>query len=73
MFGAADLYKTLYRRNDKKIRLAQEFFPNDIMQDVYAQNIENFEIGEFTKYLIGWQLKIDPKYYGLFTDKVVNY
>jgi hypothetical protein len=73
LFGAADLYKTLYRRNEKKIKLAQEFFPHDIMQDVYGQNIQKFDIGEYTQYLIGWKPNLAPKYHQLLTDKVVNF
>jgi hypothetical protein len=73
LFGAADLYKTLYRRNENKIKLAYEFFPRDIMQDVYAKDINSLEIGEFTKYLIGWNNYLDPKYQTLLTDKIVNY
>lgn len=73
LFGAADLSKTLYRRNDKKIRLAQEYFPDDIMQDVYAKTVSSLEIGEYTKYLIGWDSHLDPKYNSLLTDKIVNF
>jgi hypothetical protein len=73
LFGAADLYKTIYRKNEKKIRLANEFFPNDIMQDVYARSIHELEIGEFTQYLIGWTPHIDPKYQTLLIDGVSNF
>jgi hypothetical protein len=73
LFGAADLYKTLYRRNESKIELAFRYFPKDIMQDVYAKDINRMEIGDFTKYLIGWTNKLDPKYDLLLTDKFVNY
>ena len=73
LFGAADLSKTLYRRNDKKIKIAEDYFPNDIMRDVYAKAIGSLEIGEFTKYLIGWDTHLDPKYNTLLTDKVINF
>jgi hypothetical protein len=73
LFGAADLSKTIYRRDEKKIRLAAEYFPNDIMQDVYAKSIKDMEIGEYTKYLIGWTTKLDPTYNILLTDKLVNF
>ncbi len=73
LFGAADLYKTVYRRNEKKIVAAMNYFPDDIMQDVYAKNINNLNIGEFTKYLIGWQQYLSPEYSPLLTDKVANY
>lgn len=70
LFGAADLNKTIYRRNDKKIRLAAEYFPNDIMQEGYGKNIDDLEIGEFTQYLIGWRNELDPKYQSLLTDNL---
>jgi hypothetical protein len=73
LFGAADLSKTLYRRNEKKIKLAKEFFPQDIMQDVYGKSITECEIGELTQYLIGWKPTLAPKYHQLLTDKVVNF
>jgi hypothetical protein len=72
LFGAADLYKTLYRKNEKKIKLAEEYFPNDIMLDVYAKNIEHLEINELTKYLIGWNTELDEKYQPLLTDSRSN-
>ena len=73
LFGASDFAKSVYRRNEKKIKLLKEYFPNDIMQDVYAKNINNLELGEYTNYLIGWSTKLDPKYHPLLTDKIVNY
>ncbi|MBN1598144.1 MAG: hypothetical protein JW894_07605 [Bacteroidales bacterium] len=73
LFGAADLSKTLYRRNEQKIKLAMEFFPNDIMQDVYAKSLSKLEIGEYSKYLIGWKERLDPKYQPLLTDKIINF
>ena len=73
LFGAADLAGSLYRRNDKKVKLAKEYFPDDIMQDVYARSLSELEIGEFTQYLIGWTDHIDPKYQPLLTDKILNY
>ena len=71
LFGAADLYKSEFRKNEKKIALAKQFFFNDIMQDMTNGNIEQFDIEEYTKYLIGWTPKLDPKYMPLLTDKVV--
>lgn len=73
LFGAADLSKTIYRHNDKKIKLAQEYFPNDIMQDVFGRNIEELKIGEYTKYLIGWTLDINEPYKILLTDRMANF
>jgi hypothetical protein len=73
LFGAADLYKTLYRRNENKILAAYDYFPDDIMQDVYARNIYNLNIGKFTKYLIGWKQDLEPLYNPLLVDKIINY
>jgi hypothetical protein len=73
LFGAADLYKTHYRKNEKKILIAGKYFPDDIMQDVYARNINSLEIGEFTQYLIGWKKKLEAEYHTLLTDKIANF
>jgi hypothetical protein len=73
LYGAADLYKTLYRRNEKKIKALSGLLPNEIMQDAYAKNINEMEISEYTRYLIGWQETIDPKWNDFFTDKGINY
>jgi hypothetical protein len=73
LFGASDLYKTFYRKNDKSIKLASEFFPNDIMQDAYGKSVNGFEIDELTSYLIGWTNNLDSKYNVLLTDKVVGF
>lgn len=73
LFGAADLYKTPYRRNEKKIRYAERAFPDDIMQDPYAKNIWDLQIGDYTQYLTGWKKDLDPQYRELLTDKAFQY
>lgn len=73
LFGAADLSESLYRKNDKKIKLAEEYFPLDIMQDVYGKSLNLLEIGDFTKYLIGWNIKLEPKYQILLTDNLASF
>jgi hypothetical protein len=73
LYGAADLYLTPMRRSEKKVKLAGEFFSNEIMQDPYAKNIWGLEISDFTKYLIGWTNDLDPRYEPLLTDKVANF
>ncbi|MBN1117586.1 MAG: hypothetical protein JXA77_10295 [Bacteroidales bacterium] len=73
LFGAADLSESIYRKNDKKIKLAAEYFPDDIMQDVYGKGINNFKIGEYTQYLIGWSDELNSKYQNLLTDNIVNF
>ncbi|MBN2215004.1 MAG: hypothetical protein JW723_12245 [Bacteroidales bacterium] len=70
LFGAADLNKSEFRRNEKKIAMAGQFFPNDIMQDNNFMNIQNFEIGEYTRYLIGWSTELDSQYEPLLQDKI---
>ncbi len=73
LFGAADLYKTQYRRNEKKIAEAGMYFPDDIMQDVYAKNLNKLEVGRYTQYLIGWKQHLEPEYQVLLTDNVANF
>lgn len=69
LFGAADLYKTPFRRNERKIKKAAQEFPNDIMQDPYGRSIEALTIGPFTRYLIGWTDSLDPAIEDLLTDR----
>lgn len=73
LFGASDFYKSTYRKNEKKIKLCDEYFSNDIMQDVFAKNISTLEIGPLTEYLIGWEIDLDQKYKLLLTDSFVNF
>jgi len=73
LYGAADLYATPMRRSTNKIKLANELFSNEIMQDPYAKNIWGLEISDFTKYLIGWSNELDPKYEELLTDKIAKF
>ena len=73
LFGAAPLFNSTYRRNDKKIKLAQELMPNDIMQEPYGKNINKLQIGEYTRYLIGWSETLDSKYHRLLTDNYINF
>jgi hypothetical protein len=73
LYGAADLYKTPFRRNEKKIEFMAKEFPNEIMQDPYAKSINKCEISEYTKYLIGWTDKLPSQYHELLTDKSVNF
>lgn len=73
LYGAADMYKTPYRRNEKKIALLQNMFPNEIMQDTYAKNISTLEISHYTQYLIGWKTSYPKEVESLFTDKAHNF
>jgi hypothetical protein len=73
LYGAADMYPTIYRKNEKKIRFLQNEFPEEIMLDPYGKNIWDLDISEYTKYLIGWTDRIDPGYEPYLTDKIVNF
>ncbi|MBN1186020.1 MAG: hypothetical protein JXB49_27310 [Bacteroidales bacterium] len=73
LYGAADMYETPYRKNDKKIEVLQKLFPNEIMLDPYAKNIWDLEISEYTKYLIGWSNSIAPLYEDLLVDKSLSF
>jgi hypothetical protein len=66
-FGASDLYRQLYSKQKNK-KLALKYFPNDIMLTTMDRNIENTEICELEKYLIGWQDTLNPKYNRLLFD-----
>lgn len=73
LYGAADLQASPYRRSAKKIRAGMEYFPNDIMQDPYSRDIKSLEIGDYTKYLIGWTNELEEKYRPLLTDTFANF
>jgi hypothetical protein len=69
LYGAADLYETHFRRNKRNIKLAERAFPDDIMSDVYARSLRDLEIGEFTRYMIGWTEELDHQYEALMTER----
>lgn len=73
LYGAADMYPTIYRKNEKKIRFLLNEFPGEIMLDPYGKNIWDLEINDYSKYLIGWVDKIAPRYEPYLTDKIVNF
>lgn len=68
LFGGIDLYKSFERKSNRKVKLAEELFPNDIMQDPEAKDLRNLNIGEFTRYMIGWDEELEEKYTPLLTD-----
>jgi hypothetical protein len=68
LFGAVDMYKTYERTNGRKIKLAQKYFPDDIMQDPYSKSLSDMNIGPFTKYMIGWSDDLDENYIPLLND-----
>jgi len=69
LFGASDLHETHFRRSNRKIRLANQAFPDDIMSDVYARSLKDLEVGEFTRYMIGWTEELDSEYVPLLTER----
>ena len=73
LYGAADMYETIYRRSDNKIRTLEKLFPEEIMQDPYGKDIWELEISDYTMYLIGWTDELDPDYESLMTDKLMNF
>jgi hypothetical protein len=72
LYGAADLYKTPYRRNEKKIKYAEKAYSSDIMQDPYGKDINTCTIGSFTQFLIGWTDKQSNADDELFIEKAVR-
>jgi len=69
LFGAADLHETHFRRSKRKIKLANQAFQDDIMSDVYARSLKDLEVGEFTRYMIGWTGELDSEYVPLLTER----
>jgi hypothetical protein len=73
LFGAWDLYITPFdnkRSAVKKKKQAMQLFPNEIMAFAY-RDIDSLDICQFTKYAIGWDNELDPKYSDLlFGNKI---
>ena len=69
LFGATDLYETIYRKSTKSINFAAKQFPNEIMQDLYGKQIKTLEISEYTKYLIGWENNLSNELDFLLFDR----
>jgi hypothetical protein len=73
LYGAADMYPTLLRRNEKKARELAKMYPNEIMLDPYAKKLADLTISDYTKYLIGWGDVIDSALEPYFIDKAKNF
>ena len=73
LYGAADLHETIYRRDTRKIKMLKSRYPNDIMQDPYGIPIRDMDLGDYTKYLIGWTNEMDPSLESLLSDKIFRY
>jgi hypothetical protein len=73
LYGAADMHKSVYRRQERKISMLAEMYPNDIMQDPYGKALDKLELSDYTSYLIGWDDELDPELEILMTDKMLNF
>ena len=73
LYGAADMHESVYRRQERKISVLADMYPDDIMQDPYGKAINKLELSDYTKYLIGWIDEIDPELETLMTDKMLNF
>jgi hypothetical protein len=73
LFGAADLHESPFRTRDRSIRFAEDEWPNEIMHDPYAKNIQEMVISDFTQYLIGWKPELADTYEFLLYDRRVGF
>jgi len=73
LFGAADMYKTHQRHNEKKIKTLARLYPDEIMQEPYGKDISQLTISDYTKYLIAWTEEFDPALEPLMKDKILRY
>lgn len=69
LYGAADLHESPFRKSRRNIKLANEDFQDDIMSDVYARPLGSLEVGEFTRYMIGWENELEQRYHPLLTER----
>ena len=67
------MHESVYRRQERKIGMLADMFPDDIMQDPYGKAINKLELSDYTKYLIGWIDELDPELETLMTDKMLNF
>lgn len=65
LFGAEKLFYSKYGHSKKYAEFAAKEFPDDLMTDPF-RDLKKANIGQFTKYLIGWSNDIDKQYYRLF-------
>lgn len=74
LFGALDLYINPFldgKKNAKRKAFAMKEFPNEIMAFTH-KNLDSLELGPFTKYLIGWDNKLEKKYSEMLVGKKIN-
>jgi len=68
LFGGVDLYKSYERSGKKQIKFASEHFPDDIMNNPDGRDLRDLEIGDFTRYMIGWKDDLKSEYEFLLND-----
>jgi hypothetical protein len=74
LFGAKDLYRSPFDKNKKtkkQMAFAMKEFPNEIMAFSY-RSIDSLEISSFSRYLIGWESKLDEKYKNMLVGKKIK-
>lgn len=74
LFGAWDLYITPFDNKKDKVerkKQAMELFPNEIMAFAY-RNLDSLDVSQFTKYAIGWDKGLEPKYAKLLLGKKIK-
>jgi hypothetical protein len=69
LYGAPDLAESHFRRSRRNLKLASREFPDDIMTDVHARPLEVLDIGDYTRYMIGWTDELDRRYEPLMTER----
>ncbi len=69
LYGAVDLHESPFRRSRRNIRVGEEYFPDDIMSEVYARPLPELEIGAFTRYMIGWSEELDEQFAPLMKER----
>ena len=68
LYGACDLDESPYRRNKKRIELADQLIPRGIMNDPYGKGLGGLSVSPVTKYLIGWQKDLEKQFNPLLND-----
>ncbi len=71
IFGAYDLYITPFdikKKDKKKKDKLMQMFPREIMAFTY-RDINNLNISDFTRYLIGWKKELSAEYQEMLLDK----
>ena len=73
LYGAADMYPSPLRRNERNIKTLSSLYPDEVMQEPYGKDINKLNISDYTKYLIGWTDELDPALEPLMTDRMIDF